>query len=178
MSYLGNTPGVSSQRLVSSFTATAGQTTFTPSGGYSLGYVDVLINGIELDTTDFTAANGVTIVLTTACVAGDEVKIKAWLPRGLSDGYTKTEADARYDAIGAASTAQTNAQTYAAGLVDDLSGVTNQATARTNIGLGNVENKSSATIRSEITSGNVTTALGYTPATTGKAIAMAIVFGG
>lgn len=178
MSYLGNTPGVSSQRLVSSFTATAGQTTFTPLGGYSLGYVDVLINGIELDTTDFTAANGVTIVLTTACVAGDEVKIKAWLPRGLSDGYTKTEADARYDAIGAASTAQTNAQTYAAGLVDDLSGVTNQATARTNIGLGNVENKSSATIRSEITSGNVTTALGYTPATTGKAIAMAIVFGG
>ena len=31
------------------------------------------------------------------------------------------------------------------------------------LGLGNVENKSSATIRSEITSGNVTTALGYTP---------------
>lgn len=31
------------------------------------------------------------------------------------------------------------------------------------IGLGNVENKSSATIRGEITSGNVTTALGYTP---------------
>lgn len=33
------------------------------------------------------------------------------------------------------------------------------------IGLGNVENKSSATIRSEITSSNVTTALGYTPPT-------------
>ena len=31
------------------------------------------------------------------------------------------------------------------------------------IGLGNVENKSSATIRSELTSSNVTTALGYTP---------------
>lgn len=31
------------------------------------------------------------------------------------------------------------------------------------IGLGNVENKSSATIRSEITSANVTNALGYTP---------------
>lgn len=31
------------------------------------------------------------------------------------------------------------------------------------VGLGNVENKSSATIRSEITSSNVTTALGYTP---------------
>lgn len=33
------------------------------------------------------------------------------------------------------------------------------------IGLGNVENKSSSTIRDEITSANVTNALGYTPAT-------------
>lgn len=34
---------------------------------------------------------------------------------------------------------------------------------KTGIGLGNVENKSSATIRSELTSSNVITALGYTP---------------
>lgn len=37
---------------------------------------------------------------------------------------------------------------------------------KTQIGLGNVENKSSATIRSELTKANVTTALGYTPPTT------------
>lgn len=36
---------------------------------------------------------------------------------------------------------------------------------KANIGLGNVENKSSATIRSELTKSNVTTALGYTPYT-------------
>ena len=35
-----------------------------------------------------------------------------------------------------------------------------------NIGLGNVENKSSATIRGELTKANVTTALGYTPPAT------------
>lgn len=35
-----------------------------------------------------------------------------------------------------------------------------------NIGLGNVENKSSATIRGELTKANVTDALGYTPPTT------------
>ena len=35
--------------------------------------------------------------------------------------------------------------------------------SKTDVGLSNVENKSSATIRSEITSSNVTTALGYTP---------------
>jgi hypothetical protein len=36
---------------------------------------------------------------------------------------------------------------------------------KTDVGLSNVENKSSETIRSELTSSNVTTALGYTPAT-------------
>lgn len=36
---------------------------------------------------------------------------------------------------------------------------------KSEIGLNNVENKSSETIRSEITKGNVTTALGYTPYT-------------
>lgn len=35
--------------------------------------------------------------------------------------------------------------------------------SKTDLGLGNVENKSSATIRGELTSSNVTTALGYTP---------------
>ena len=37
------------------------------------------------------------------------------------------------------------------------------AAGKGDIGLGNVDNKSSATIRSEITSSNVTTALGFTP---------------
>lgn len=37
------------------------------------------------------------------------------------------------------------------------------------IGLGNVDNKSSATIRNEITSANVTNALGYTPVDSAKA---------
>lgn len=37
------------------------------------------------------------------------------------------------------------------------------ALSKSDVGLGNVENKSSATIRGELTSSNVTTALGYTP---------------
>ena len=39
-------------------------------------------------------------------------------------------------------------------------------TTKADLGLGSVENKSSATIRSELTKANVTTALGYTPPTT------------
>lgn len=49
--------------------------------------------------------------------------------------------------------------------LQNKSGTTlNQVTlSKDNVGLGNVDNKSSATIRSEITHDNVTTALGYTP---------------
>ena len=47
-------------------------------------------------------------------------------------------------------------------------GATNAADARTNLGLGNVENKSSSTIRGELTKANVTSALGYTPPSSDK----------
>lgn len=40
---------------------------------------------------------------------------------------------------------------------------TDMSLKKTDVGLGNVDNKSSATIRGEITSANVTNALGYTP---------------
>ena len=50
------------------------------------------------------------------------------------------------------------------GAVDSVAGKTGVVTlAASDVGLGNVENKSSTTIRGELTSGNVTTALGFTP---------------
>ena len=49
--------------------------------------------------------------------------------------------------------------------VKSVAGKTGAVTlSKADVGLDNVENKSSATIRGEITSSNVTTALGYTPA--------------
>ena len=42
---------------------------------------------------------------------------------------------------------------------------TSNPPTKSEVGLGNVENKSSATIRGELTSANVTNALGYTPPT-------------
>ena len=58
----------------------------------------------------------------------------------------------------------TNARASAAAPVQSVAGKTGTVTlTNADVGLGNVENKSSATIRGEITSSNVTTALGYTP---------------
>lgn len=97
MSYLGNSPGVSSQRVVTEEVISgSAKSDFYPVGGYALGYVDVLINGIEVDASDFTAANGTLVHLNSPAQVGDTVKIKCYIPRGLSDGYTKAEADAKY----------------------------------------------------------------------------------
>jgi len=77
MSYLGNPPVVQATRTLSEFVATAGQTTFTPPGGYQVGYVDVVVNGSMLQQTDFTATDGSTVVLASACSLLDDVRIIA-----------------------------------------------------------------------------------------------------
>ena len=75
--YLNTLSGGSSGSVASytrdKFVATAGQTTFTTSNGYTLGYLQVFVNGILLDITDYTANDSSTVVLTEAADVGDEV---------------------------------------------------------------------------------------------------------
>ena len=78
MSYIGNEPIVSATRTVTEVTATAGQTTFTANGGYTVGFIDVFINGSQLQSSDFTATNGSTVVLTNACAVNDDVRLVAY----------------------------------------------------------------------------------------------------
>lgn len=102
MAYIGNSPGVASQRVVTTVTATAGQTTFTPQSGYTIGYLDVFLNGVKLVAgTDYTASNGTSVILTQATALNDIVELVAFIPRGLTDGYTKAESDARFLGIDA-----------------------------------------------------------------------------
>lgn len=68
------TPG-SGMRNVQTFTATSGQTTFTVTGGYTAGLVDVYVNGARLSTSDFTATNGTSVVLGVGVVTNDIVDI-------------------------------------------------------------------------------------------------------
>ena len=65
-----------STRVVQKFTATASQTTFTVTGGYTVGMVDVFLNGVKLDNaTEFTASNGSTVVLSAAAAVNDVVEV-------------------------------------------------------------------------------------------------------
>ena len=57
-----------------SYTATAGQTAFTFTAGYTTGYLDVFRNGIRLISgTDFTETNTTTFTLTEPAQVSDEI---------------------------------------------------------------------------------------------------------
>lgn len=65
-----------STRTIQKFTATSGQTTFTITGGYAVGMVDVYMNGVKLDNaTDFTASNGTTVVLAAGALTNSVIEV-------------------------------------------------------------------------------------------------------
>ena len=74
-----------------SFTATAGQTSF--SATYTVGYVQVYLNGVLLNPTDYTATSGTAIVLAVAASVGDLVDVIATAggtPSGVAASGTPT----------------------------------------------------------------------------------------
>jgi hypothetical protein len=64
-------------RSVTEFTATAGQTTFTPAS-YTPGFIDVFRSGVRLGTSNYTATNGVTVTLNNPAAAGDLISIESF----------------------------------------------------------------------------------------------------
>ena len=71
--YLGSTPVPQATQHRESFTATAAQTTFA-TAGYTVGFVDVYLNGVHLTPADVTATNGSDVVL-GACLVNDIVDV-------------------------------------------------------------------------------------------------------
>ena len=78
MAYIGNQPVPQATQTRDSFTATASQTTFTTSNGYSVGFIDVFMNGVKLAGADFTATDGSTVVLASGAASGDLLDIIAY----------------------------------------------------------------------------------------------------
>jgi cytoskeletal protein CcmA (bactofilin family) len=63
-------------RTTSVQTATSGQTSFTVN--YTVGFLDVFINGVKLAPSEFTASNGTGVTLSEAAFAGDLVEFYAY----------------------------------------------------------------------------------------------------
>ena len=76
------------------FTATANQTTF--SVAYTVGFVEVFLNGAKLSAADFTATNGTSIVLASGATVGDTLDVVAYGTQTIANVYTQTQSDARY----------------------------------------------------------------------------------
>ena len=93
---VGNASSTSTTRTVNRYVATANQTLFPSSGTitYTVGYVDVFLNGTKLDSTEFTASNGTTVTLTTGATVDDIVELIAFSDVGLSGSGNFNELDA------------------------------------------------------------------------------------
>ena len=70
-------------RGTSTFTATAGQTSF--SVNYTPNFIDVFLNGVKLTSSEFTATNGTSVVLTDAAFVDDIIDVVVFQNSGLFD---------------------------------------------------------------------------------------------
>jgi len=84
------------------YVATTGQTTFSgvaTVGGtmsYTSGNILVFSNGVSLDSTDYTATNGTSVVLNIAAALNDEIVVVAFKSFTVADTYTQSAADAKF----------------------------------------------------------------------------------
>ena len=101
-------------KTTQAYTATAGQTTFSVTNGYSTGYVDVFINGSKLNDAEFIDTSGTNIILATGSFVNDVVEVVKYLPAsGVSNNVLRQQT------IFTASAAQTVfSASYTPGLID------------------------------------------------------------
>ena len=101
MAYLGNDPntGTLNQNQILKYVATAGQTAFTGADGTGVvldvgptSTVRVFMNGVLLDTTDYTLTAN-TVTLGSAATVSDEVVIFVDKKFLAAESYSKTEVN-------------------------------------------------------------------------------------
>lgn len=96
MAYIGTSPS-NGVRRVHTYTATAGQTTFTGSSteGVTLtyadtNYIDVFQNGVLLGSADYTSTSGTSVVLAQGASVSDLVVIVVYDVFSVADTVSKT----------------------------------------------------------------------------------------
>jgi len=151
-SYLGNSPETTLKVRATSYRyiATAGQTTFnaTDSNGLSLiinlGDVEVFLNGVMLDQTDYTYTN-TSITLSAGATADDIIEIITNVEYATANVYSKEEVDVKVsgaitDLVGTAGSALNTLGELSDALGDDANYAATITTA-----LGNKANSSDVT---------------------------------
>ena len=78
--YIGRNPGDSSVIIAKqTYAPTGNQTEFAFASGYTVGYLDVYLNGARLiSPTDYSASDGSNVTLTVAAINGDVVELVAY----------------------------------------------------------------------------------------------------
>ena len=122
------------------FIATASQTAFTgaDNNGAVLSFsgsdVDVYLNGVHLDSSDFTASNGDTITLTSGASVSDELVIRAYRAFSVTDTVSKSSGGTFSGEITATSFQTTNTT------VDTAAFRTNDQTLSEDTTIGSTKN--------------------------------------
>ena len=105
MAYIGNQPVPQATQTRDRFVATASQTSFATSG-YTPGFLDVYLNGVKLDSTDYTATNGSDVVLASGAASGDILEVVAYSAFEIARLYDSSTNSTGYFALPAGTTAQ------------------------------------------------------------------------
>ena len=148
----------------SNFTATAGQVKF--ASNYTVGYVEVYQNGLRLADSDFTAANGEHVLLDSAASVNDNIDIIGHQATNISGAALPTT-----NMI--AGTGLTGGGNLSANRTFNLNLAT-VALANTNAAIAT---KAALELAHLANTNTYIAATAASAASTGKAIAMAIVFG-
>ena len=87
---------------------TAGQTVFTISGGYTVGAIELYLNGVMMyNGSAYTATNGTTITFSEALSVDDTVLVRRWTSAGgLGTTYPVVNSNQTWDAASIANGAQ------------------------------------------------------------------------
>jgi len=109
-------------------TATAGQTSFTVTGGYNINKIAVFRNGVRLvDTDDYEARDGSSVTLLSGATLGDSLEFQIFDDFRVADAVTADGGTVNGDVSVAGVTTLTNAGINVTGVITATSFVGNGA---------------------------------------------------